>query len=626
VIHTMQFEYDAAGQMVAANDLTAGTSYDYSYDELGRVDQIDVDNGGPVLTFVPTYDLAGRRTGFTSEVDSSDDFQNTYYHDNLGRLTRLDQEGHSGGYTVGEKRIDFTYDAAGQFTSITRYKDTSGGAANEVAASDYVFDNLGRLTDLTYKDSGDTTIVDYDWAFDAASRITQYVNSVDGTSDYEYDNTDQLTAADHDFQTDEDYTYDENGNRTMTGYSTGDNNQLLEDGTYRYDYDGEGNRTAKYKDNDSSDDQSSGDTDITEYTWDHRNRLVKVTFRSTYGGAATKVVEYVYDHQDRWVAKLVDSDGDGGGQTLAVTDQYVYDGNQIVYVFDGDDEITNRHVWGPVVDQILADEQVHWDASDYVTDDVLWTLTDHLNTVRDLIDNSANVDNHLTYDSYGQVTSETNSNVDTLFLFTARPYDPDTFLQYNWHRWCDLGTGRWMSEDPIGFGAPDANLYRYVTNNSTNATDPTGFFLRPSQIQWLLKPYKKAQKDALPAGKAKAVLTNLKRRILVDYGENVKRANDFVWGVPQTSASEGFGYDTDRLIEGLKASAGRATALGATFSYKLEDVVYYAVRDVKPVCVHWLYRLRVRITIDSPGPPRQVTRESSVVFTRGGSFVLKVDP
>jgi len=157
----------------------------------------------------------------------------------------------------------------------------------------------------------------------------------------------------------------------MTGYSTGDNNQLLEDGTYRYDYDAEGNRTAKYKDNDSSDDQSTGDTDITEYTWDHRNRLVKVTFRDSYGGAATKVVEYVYDHDDRWVAKLVNSDGDGGGQTLAVTDQYVYDGNQIIYLFDGDDQITNRHVWGPMVDQILADEQVHWDTSDYVTDDVL---------------------------------------------------------------------------------------------------------------------------------------------------------------------------------------------------------------------------------------------------------------
>ena len=42
------------------------------------------------------------------------------------------------------------------------------------------------------------------------------------------------------------------------------------------------------------------------------------------------------------------------------------------------------------------------------------------------------------------------------------------------HRWYDAGVGRWLSEDPIGFAAGDANLYRYVGNGATNATDPTG--------------------------------------------------------------------------------------------------------------------------------------------------------
>ncbi|HJT76365.1 MAG TPA: RHS repeat-associated core domain-containing protein [Gemmataceae bacterium] len=38
----------------------------------------------------------------------------------------------------------------------------------------------------------------------------------------------------------------------------------------------------------------------------------------------------------------------------------------------------------------------------------------------------------------------------------------------------DPGTGRWTSEDPIGFDAGDADLYRYVKNDPTGATDPTG--------------------------------------------------------------------------------------------------------------------------------------------------------
>jgi len=78
-----------------------------------------------------------------------------------------------------------------------------------------------------------------------------------------YDATSQLTAADHSYQTDESYTYDDNGNGTMSGSDTGDNNQLLSDGTYDYTYDDEGNRLTRTH-------ISSGD--FTEYEWDHRSR------------------------------------------------------------------------------------------------------------------------------------------------------------------------------------------------------------------------------------------------------------------------------------------------------------------------------------------------------------------
>jgi hypothetical protein len=38
----------------------------------------------------------------------------------------------------------------------------------------------------------------------------------------------------------------------------------------------------------------------------------------------------------------------------------------------------------------------------------------------------------------------------------------------------NTSTGRWASEDPLGFNAGDSNLYRYVVNNPTNAVDPSG--------------------------------------------------------------------------------------------------------------------------------------------------------
>jgi hypothetical protein len=42
-----------------------------------------------------------------------------------------------------------------------------------------------------------------------------------------------------------------------------------------------------------------------------------------------------------------------------------------------------------------------------------------------------------------------------------------------------------MSEDPMGFGAGDVNLDRYVGNNPTDAVDPMGL---QSGGQWVVPP------------------------------------------------------------------------------------------------------------------------------------------
>ena len=161
---------------------------------------------------------------------------------------------------------------------------------------------------------------------------------------------------------------------------------------------------------------------------------------------------------------------------------FAYDGNQIVLDFQhtgaGDaaaSDLRWRYLWGPAVDQILAEEEVDGRTPDLVA----WTLADHLNTVRDIAKydpqtGTTTVVNHLVYDAFGRVTSESNPAVDSLFLFTARPFDGDTGLQNNLHRWYDPAVGRWLSEDPIGFTGGDGNLYRYARNSSECKVDPDG--------------------------------------------------------------------------------------------------------------------------------------------------------
>src|SRR5262249_37326401 len=60
------------------------------------------------------------------------------------------------------------------------------------------------------------------------------------------------------------------------------------------------------------------------------------------------------------------------------------------------------------------------------------------------------------------------------FQYTGREYDSAVKLQYNRARYYDAALGKWVSVDPIGFEAGDANLYRYVGNAPTNHTDPSG--------------------------------------------------------------------------------------------------------------------------------------------------------
>jgi RHS repeat-associated protein len=99
-------------------------------------------------------------------------------------------------------------------------------------------------------------------------------------------------------------------------------------------------------------------------------------------------------------------------------------------------------------------------------------LTDNQGTVRDIVNNDGGLVEHYRYSAYGTLL-EGNTSF-TRYQYTGRELDPTTGLQYNGHRWYSGIIGRWLSEDPIGFSGGDTNLYRYVGNGPTNATDPNG--------------------------------------------------------------------------------------------------------------------------------------------------------
>ena len=62
------------------------------------------------------------------------------------------------------------------------------------------------------------------------------------------------------------------------------------------------------------------------------------------------------------------------------------------------------------------------------------------------------------------------------FRYTGREWDPETSLYYYRARYYDPASGRFLSEDPVGFRGRDINLYRYGRNQPGRFTDPIGLF------------------------------------------------------------------------------------------------------------------------------------------------------
>jgi RHS repeat-associated protein len=220
--------------------------------------------------------------------------------------------------------------------------------------------------------------------------------------------------------------------------------------------------------------------------FDQRNQLVWAKHSDTDGGAVDLQVDFKYDAFGNRIEKAHDADGAGGGS--AVVTRFALDGwknvrqplvgneNWDVWAdLDGSSSLTTRYVRGDVIDQLFA--RIEEDAGGDIP---YWYLTDHPGSIRDVIDGSAAVKNAITYDGFGNITAETDTNYRGRYAWTGREIDAEIELQYNRARYYDAKTGRWISQDLLGFDTGDSNLYRYVENSPVLGVDPSGLLLEHS--------------------------------------------------------------------------------------------------------------------------------------------------
>ncbi|MEQ9407593.1 MAG: RHS repeat-associated core domain-containing protein [Fuerstiella sp.] len=122
---------------------------------------------------------------------------------------------------------------------------------------------------------------------------------------------------------------------------------------------------------------------------------------------------------------------------------------------------------------------------------------------------------HIKYGAFGNIDSVEdgsgtvlpNGADDLHYAYTGREWDQDVQLYYYRARWYDGNTGRFTGEDPSGFGAGDANLFRYVNNNVWNATDPSG--LEEVGMHWIVQEFLKTLDDSNSTAAGRRVLKNI---------------------------------------------------------------------------------------------------------------------
>jgi len=137
-----------------------------------------------------------------------------------------------------------------------------------------------------------------------------------------------------------------------------------------------------------------------------------------------------------------------------------------------------RNLYGPAVDQIFATEGA--------SGSLLWSLSDHQGTPRDWATRSSStgtttIAQHTRYTAFGAIASIVDGTGNPLAAtaaplpsFTGQLYDVDSGLMYYRARWYDPQLGKFLNDDPMGFGAGDTNLARLTANQSVSHVDPTG--------------------------------------------------------------------------------------------------------------------------------------------------------
>ena len=445
----VSYTYDALNRLVLVSSSLAGDpDIQYGYDDpaadygIGRLTSVDDGNGVRTFDYTPEGWLAAETWTISGQVLTT-----SYQYDGAGLIEQIT-------YPSG-RTVVYGRNAAGEVSSVST---TEGGTATSLATQ-IERAPFGPVTAMTHGNGlAETRTLDLNYRTTAISVPGVHSLSYSYTPDsniadindlltpslsqsLSYDAVDRLIGADGLYGL-LDYTYDATGNRTsftadgvnQTYNLPYSNNWLLKAGAVTNTYDDNGNMVDR-----------GGDV----FTYDSFNRLVGASV-----GGSTAL--YTYNHLDQRVTKTLN-----GHTRLLLYDQT---GNLIAEMDAATGNVLAEYIWldGTPLAFVQSGQTYH-------------VHVDHLGTPKALTDSADNIAWEATHSPFGKA-SITSQGPTFNLRFPGQYYDAETGLHYNWRRYYDPETGRYITSDPIGL-AGGINTYAYALSNPIGNADPTGEFV-----------------------------------------------------------------------------------------------------------------------------------------------------
>ncbi|HDM77711.1 MAG TPA: RHS repeat protein, partial [Deltaproteobacteria bacterium] len=484
-----RYEYDRNDNLVK-EILPGGQTTVFTYDEASNLTSITKNSGERILL---TYDAANRL--IKREYFKAGDYENpvrtvTFTYDELNLLTGYDDGITSAEYTYDDymRKTSETVHYPNNMTLTYTYTYYENGLKKSFTGPDgvtyeYIYDDANRLTAISIPNEGYITNNAYYWkkptrrtlpggsslafSYDPILRITEIsaedpasnellklnyeyslggrilsISSDTARKDYAYDEWNQLIKVTVNDTVAESFSYDERGNRISSAqydnWQYGPNNELSSFGNTSLEYDQNGRLIRK-----------TVGTSVTRFFYNPEGELIRVE-----DGEGNVIARYYYDPFGRRLWKDVQN----------TRTYYFYSNEGLVGEFDENGNLIRSYGYEP--DSAWSTDPVFMK----VGNTYYWYINDHLGTPIKLIDSTGKVVWAAEYDSFGSAAVQT-SQVTNNLRYAGQYYDSETGLHYNWFRYYDPSTGRYITLDPLRYGL---NLYSYALNNPIKVSDPIG--------------------------------------------------------------------------------------------------------------------------------------------------------